>query len=361
VIVVVLSFISRPCPWGAYTAEFGPNGKNNADIGGFIWLWSDEEENAPTGWAVDTYFGSPIVGGSSDNEITWPTASISTGPGPAGGYTMVAEIFNGHRVDLFWPGTGPMTDTAERAALKDVMQSIRTAPGDGFDADRPNPHGSGHDSVYYIGWAGDSGTLIMPEDFVADDSIDPCTNNGQGKRVFGVTCIGGHVVSLYFTWTAMPAFPGFPASISGLTKLRHFYSGSTLAEDFVIPCEFGQLAELVAFIYRKPQHFCGRCGIVFPEEDSCMNGLLSLEEIMIGAHPMNRFPASLLTLPKMQKLSLNKAPIQELPATMPPDLRILVLSGVGASGPPLNHLVWVKKDTPARFARGWLYALINTS
>jgi hypothetical protein len=29
--------------------------------------------------------------------------------------------------------------------------------------------------------------------------------------------------------------------------------------------------------------------------------------------------------------------------------------------PPLNHLVWVKKDTPARFARGWLYALINTS
>jgi surface protein len=32
-----------------------------------------------------------------------------------------------------------------------------------------------------------------------------------------------------------------------------------------------------------------------------------------------------------------------------------------APRPALNHLVWVKKDTPARFARGWLYALINTS
>jgi hypothetical protein len=38
-----------------------------------------------------------------------------------------------------------------------------------------------------------------------------------------------------------------------------------------------------------------------------------------------------------------------------------LLEKQAAPRPPLNHLVWVKKDTPARFARGWLYALINTS
>jgi hypothetical protein len=43
-----------------------------------------------------------------------------------------------------------------------------------------------------------------------------------------------------------------------------------------------------------------------------------------------------------------------------PNVRARVCSSV-APRPPLNHLVWVKKDTPARFARGWLYALINTS
>jgi hypothetical protein len=98
-----------------------------------------------------------------------------------------------------------MTDLAERAALKDLMQNIDTTV----------------ESFHYVPTFGFGGTIIMPEEFIADDSIDPCTNNGQGKRLLYVTCIQGHVVSLSFDWFNSPTFTAFPTTISHLTQLRH--------------------------------------------------------------------------------------------------------------------------------------------
>jgi hypothetical protein len=332
VFVAVITPLARPCKWAQFTGEFGPDGKNNADIAGFLWMWSpvDGENSVKEDEAPDTFFGQR----DSPNVMSYPTAAIARAPGPIGAGTMMTEIFNGNRVDLLWPGTGPMTDMTERAAVKDLMQNIDYNFTD-----------------LYL-YSGHSHSLIMPDEFVMDDSIDPCSNNGQGKRVVGVTCIGGHVVSLYFSIMLRMAWTGLPASISGLTKLRHIYVGANRQNEFIIPCEFGQLADVVALIYgSSPSADCastavndpitqdsvgpgyGMCGIVFPDDDSCMNGLVSMEELMIGGHRMNRFPASFFSLSTMQKISLNKAPVRSLPATMPPNLRSLTLSGVGASGP----------------------------
>jgi Leucine-rich repeat (LRR) protein len=312
VIVMVMAMFARTCFWGDYSGEFGPNGKMGVDLAAFIWMWSDE--NPVSVGEGDTLMS--VFANDRGNAVSYPTAAIARGAGPIGGLTMATELFNGHRVDLLWPGTGPMTDASERGALKDFMRNMDTAH-EKFNVHSP-----------YVGFAG---SIMMPEEFIADDLMDPCSNNGQGKRLYAVTCIGGHVVSLYIILMA-PKISAFPASISGLTHLRHIYfplPGSPSGElKFVIPCELGQLASLVAFVLP------GSGTVVeFPEDDSCMSGLVSLEEVMIGAFKMNRFPASFLQLPQMQTVSLTRAPVASLPATLPPKLRVLKLSEVGASGP----------------------------
>jgi hypothetical protein len=318
VFVMVLGIVAgRSCGWNHYASEFGPTGANNADVAGFIWMMSDENPpEVQDDHRVSPHFGKNPDDFPTENYLTYPTASVARGPEPIGGLSMAAEIINGHRVDLFWPGTGPMTDTTERAALKDFMLNIDAV------------------KFPYAG-CGVGGSAILPAEFVADDSIDPCSNNGQGKHLHGVTCIDGHVVSISFhEWCADTTMTvGFPPSISGLTKLRqlvgHVYPVSP-QDNFEIPCEFGQLENLVSFVWSK--HTASPI-LEFPADDSCMNGLINLEEVMLGAFEMNRFPASFLGLPKMQKVSVRRAPIAELPATMSPDMRILRLSDVGASGP----------------------------
>jgi hypothetical protein len=231
---------------------------------------------------------------------------------------MATEIFNGHRVDLLWPGTGPMTDQTERAALKDLMRNIET------DADDEGNMVMCYPTVSL------GGSEIRPEVFVADDLMDPCSNNGQGKRLNGVTCIGGHVVSLNFIGPNKGKISAFPPSISGLAHLRHIFIRFWCGDAFklVISCEFGQLANLKALVIPQSQGF-----LEFPDNDACMNGLVSIEEVMLGAHEMNRFPPSFLQLPQMQTISLTKAPVENLPATLSSKMRVLKLSGVGASGP----------------------------
>jgi hypothetical protein len=286
--------------------EFGPTGKMNADVAGVIFMFTDKDETPAENHAAATYWGSAF------NNMTYPTASTARGADPVGGLSMVTELFNGHRVDLLWPGSGPLTDPTERAALKDLMRNIKGADN--------------------LPWAPSftlGGAEILPEAFVADDSIDPCSNS-QGKRLFGVYCIGGHVASLYFPITSHPTFSGFPASISALKHLRHIFYGGVSALKLVIPCEFGQLASLVAFVLAFA---AGNGPIEFPEDDGCMNGLVSLEEVMIGAYKMNRFPTSFLKLPQMQTISLTRAPVAVLPVLLSPKLRVLRLSEVGASGP----------------------------
>jgi hypothetical protein len=283
VFVMVMAMMARPCAWNNYAGEFGPNGKMNADVAGLIWMWSDENDPDDVGedWFVQTSFGD---GDPNNNNMTYPTAAVARGHAPIGGLTMATEIFNGHRVDLTWPGTGPMTDPVERAALKDFMQALGTEPpfqgwGDvGIDG---NPF---------------SGSIIQPEAFIADDTMDPCSNNGQGKRLYAVTCIGGHVVSLYFDWGTCPQISAFPASIPGLAHLRHIWAGGNACghpNKLVFSCEFGQLANLVALVFCR---FPGSGPIEFPE-DSCLSGLVSLQEVTFGAYEMNRFPPSFLALP----------------------------------------------------------------
>jgi hypothetical protein len=123
VFVIVLAMLSRPCGWGMYMGEFGPQGKREADPAGVIWMWSDENDASvgPGERSSAAIMGLP----NGVNDLTCHFASIARGPEPDGGLNMVTEIFNGHRVDIFWPGTGPMTDSAERAALKDLTHAER--------------------------------------------------------------------------------------------------------------------------------------------------------------------------------------------------------------------------------------------
>jgi Leucine-rich repeat (LRR) protein len=179
---------------------------------------------------------------------------------------------------------------------------------------------------------GFGGSVITPEEFVADDSLEPCTNNGQGKRLMYVTCIGGHVVSLYFDLFTSPVISAFPASISHLTELRHIMGSGRNSAELVFPCEFGSLANLVALVWGGI-FSSNSAPLVFPADDQCMDGLVSLEEVMLGDYVVNRLPASIFSLPNIKKVSVRQAPLAALPPTMPPKLRVLKLSATGVSGP----------------------------
>jgi hypothetical protein len=288
-----------------------------ADPAGVIWMWSDENDASvgPRDKVSGGLMGLP----AGVNDMTYPLAMIARGPEPDGGLTMVTEIFNGHRVDIFWPGTGPMTDQAERAALKDLMQNMTTTHP-GFQPLLKNLKVSFGD------------TVITPEEFVADDSLDPCTNNGQGKRLMYVTCIGGHVASLSFDILTTPRLSAFPASISQLTELRHIVGAGRNSAELTFPCEFGSLANLVALVWGGVMS-SNSGPLVFPADDTCMAGLVRLEEVMLGDYTVNRLPASIFSLPNIQRVSVRQAPLAALPSTMPPKLRVLKLSATGISGP----------------------------
>jgi hypothetical protein len=316
VFVIILAMLNRPCSMMNTVGQFGPQGAMKADPAGVIWMWSDENDAANIG-PRDKPSGSVAGKPNGVNDMTYPLAWIARGPEPDGGLTMATEIFNGHRVDIFWPGTGPMTDFAERAALKDLMRNMQTTH-DGFQA--------------YADIIGFGGTVITPEEFVADDSLDPCTNNGQGKRLMYVTCIGGHVVSLSFDILTHPVFTAFPPSILQLTELRHVIGTGVNTAELTFPCEFGSLANLVALAWGAIQS-SGSAPLVFPADDRCMDGLVRLEEVMLGDYVVNRLPASIFSLPNIQKVSVRGAPLAMLPRTMPPKLRVLKLSGTGVSGP----------------------------
>jgi hypothetical protein len=86
-----------------HMGNFGPNSTMNADPAGVIWMHSDENDESvgPTD-IVNTNFAAP----DRSDDMAYSTCAIAKGSGPDGGLTMAEEIFNGHRVDIFWPGTG---------------------------------------------------------------------------------------------------------------------------------------------------------------------------------------------------------------------------------------------------------------
>jgi hypothetical protein len=179
------------------------------------------------------------------------------------GGLMTTELFNGHRVDMLWPGTGPMTDMTERAALKDLMRNIKSTRAD---------------FLQYPTIISFRNSVITPEEFVADDSIDPCTNNGQGKRLMYVTCIGGHVVGLDMDIITNPTIEAFPSTISHLTQLRHIHGVGNNAVPLTFPCEFGQLSNLRSLVWGSIFE-AGDLSLFFPDDDSCMDGLINLQEV----------------------------------------------------------------------------------
>jgi Leucine-rich repeat (LRR) protein len=147
-----------------------------------------------------------------------------------------------------------------------------------------------------------------------------------------VTCIGGHVASLSFDLLTHPTLSAFPASISQLTELRHIIGSGKNAAELTFPCEFGSLANLVALVWGGLVS-TGSGPLVFPADDQCMENLVHLEEVMLGDYTVNRLPASIFSLPNIQKVSVRQAPLAALPPTMPPKLRVLKLSDTGISGP----------------------------
>jgi Leucine-rich repeat (LRR) protein len=150
-----------------------------------------------------------------------------------------------------------------------------------------------------------------------------------------VTCIGGHVASLYFDPYHAPLFTGFPRTIAALQHLRHIRGAGRNAAAVTFPCEFGKLANLKALVWGDIVS-SGSGPLLFPEDDSCMDGLVSLEEVMIGDYEINRLPSSFVRLPKLQTLSVGitktDTPLQ-LPPLVSPELRVLKLSRTGTSGP----------------------------
>jgi hypothetical protein len=147
-----------------------------------------------------------------------------------------------------------------------------------------------------------------------------------------VTCIGGHVASLSFDLLTHPTLSAFPASVSQLTELRHIIGSGRNAAELTFPCEFGSLANLIALVWGGFGS-SGSGPLVFPADDQCMDNLLSLQEVMLGDYSVNRLPASIFSLPNIQKVSVRQAPLAALPPTMPPKLRVLKLSDTGISGP----------------------------
>ena len=60
--------------------------------------------------------------GWGKRKVKFPIASFTRDrPGTNGGMPMVRELFAGHAVEMFWPGTGPIVDS-ERQALKEFYR-----------------------------------------------------------------------------------------------------------------------------------------------------------------------------------------------------------------------------------------------
>jgi hypothetical protein len=262
----------------------------------------------------------------------------SYGTEAVGGLTMRRELEAGMRVDVFWPGTGPIVPE-ERLALKKLLSG-------GMDY-WPNCNGESPETENCAFYFGSGGGLAVA-DFLADDDIDPCLN-----RLEGTLCVGGHIVDLDVTsWgmftQRMPCnMFEIIAKFTKLSQLKNSGAGPSFAlrcapnEQAPVPCSFWNLKELAqimwsfepkgqgveAFANPTPFHF-EAC----PGDIGLMPNLLAVSFNAPGA--TGNLPSRLLQSPKLEVVTVENMPLDSLPVLdAVPNLREISLINNDMSGP----------------------------
>jgi hypothetical protein len=294
---------------------------NAPGVAGVIMLWSDDRENFDDG-RLELF-------GTNNDAMTSavPMASFTANaPNTNSGGPMLREIMSGAAVTMFWPGTGPI-DPVERSALKDLFTFGITGPW------------------VIPSWYGPSGSSWTREEFLLDDSIDPCGGSSnqthKRKRLAGVHCEGGHVVSLQLGAGNVGAYPlkSLPESVGAFGHLRSFWytsgapaAGTVDKENTIsIPSSVGNWTELLSFIV------CGDLGaaseqLALPDAVSNWHKLTWLEVDSIGISGI--FPSLALALPSLEVVRTNKIPIQQLPeVSSMKRLKIFSLVAANLRGP----------------------------
>jgi hypothetical protein len=250
---------------------------------------------------------------------------------------MLLELEAGLRVDVFWPGTGPIVPE-ERSALKQLLiGSTHYFPN---TADHPFDFGSG-------------GGLTRTE-FLADDSVDPCLH-----RLDDTQCIGGHIVSMgsmktnhWFTRLPCNAFE-YVVQFSQLRTLKGRFEflpsfAYTCApnERVLIPCSFWQLKELAKIDWwYEPfgdgvEEYGATTRFHFekcPEDIGAMPNLVIAELIALDA--TGALPARLFQSPKLEVLMVEDIVLGSLPSLeLMPNLKSLRLVNNNISLKPVAIL-----------------------
>jgi hypothetical protein len=250
-----------------------------------------------------------------------------------GGLTMRLELEAGLRVDVFWPGTGPIVPE-ERLALKQLFTGGIPDIWPPFSDQATVPFGSG-------------GGLSVPE-FLADDSTDPCLH-----RLEETACLGGHVVRISTSashWTLR--YPcNFFEIITQFSQLRELRSRHPAAPSFafmcspneraVVPCSFWQLKQLVNIDWNFEPIAVGgeRYGATTryhfekcPEEIGALPNLVVAE--FVAPDAIGELPAHLFQSPKLEVLSVEDIPLGNLPSLeRMPNLKRMLLSNNNITGP----------------------------
>jgi hypothetical protein len=334
--VMFLSMRARPCSWYESVPRAGQAGAI-----GTIWMWTDQTAvisaahfpRFPNANVVSLCCCSRIqtdgrcnIAGRGPEKTTWenfhgtPEASVTRDrPGTNGGMVMAREVMAGHTVDLFWPGTGPI-DPTERSALKEFYRDAMVSV------------------TNYAGY-GTGGVGATRAEFLADDSLDPCGGGGDTTtKLNGITCMGGHVVDLYFPrwfvtiWSAT----AWPQSLGALTHLRSFkYTAMASGNQngvIVMPGSVSNWAQLLSF------HWCDYAPttdqlLTLPSTMGDLSKLKALELLNAKTTP-NTFPNAVFAIPAMMSMLLNKVALNSLPAVSSMGkLEEFHLLSTGLSGP----------------------------
>eukprot|EP00937_MAST-01D_sp_MAST-1D-sp2_P000395 g395.t1 len=309
---IVLYFMNptRPCSSVYATLEPGKVG-----TAGALFMYSGLPANPRDGRfaLVSRPRGTPGA-----EFLNYPAAVVARdaeGLNGAGG--MVHEIMAGHKVELFWPGTGPIKP-AERQALKDFYSSAFVG------------------EVRSEGAYGTGGTVSKAE-FLADDNLDPCGGAGNAStRLEGINCIGGRVVQMRYTpvsnFETSVSSP-WPSSLGAFEHLQYFHfwpSPVTGAGGVVVfPDTIKNWKRLRTFSWCNPGSLA--LAIRLPGSIGTLSNLKHLE--LQGVAHDGVFPSSALALPAVETILISGISVGVLPpVSSMAKLRVLQLAASDVSG-----------------------------